>query len=47
MGLFAAGSFFVYAYARHLGLDAVIPLTEPFGTFAFTTLTIGLETISP
>ena len=42
MGLFVAESLFVFVYARHLGLDALIPVTEPLGTFFFTVVGLGL-----
>jgi hypothetical protein len=40
--LFSAESVFAFLYARHLGIHELIPLTEPFATFASTTLGFGL-----
>jgi hypothetical protein len=42
MALFAAEGAFVYVYARHVGLDALVPVSEPLATFGFTVLGIGL-----
>jgi hypothetical protein len=42
MCLFAAESLFAFVYARHLGLEELVPVTEPFATFAFLMLGIAL-----
>lgn len=40
--LFSAEALFALFYAHHLGLAELVPYTEPFATFAFTTLGFGL-----
>jgi hypothetical protein len=40
--LFFAESLFAYFYARYLGLEALIPITEPFATVGFAALGIGI-----
>ncbi len=40
--LFGAEALFAFFYAQHVGLHELLPLTEPLGTFAFTTLGLGL-----
>lgn len=42
MAAFVAESLFAFAYARHLGLDALIPITEPTATLVFAMLGCGL-----
>jgi hypothetical protein len=45
MCLFAAESMFAFVYARYLGLEELIPVTEPFATFAFLMLGVALFTL--
>lgn len=40
--LFSAEAMLALFYAHYLGLAELVPYTEPFATFAFTTLGIGL-----
>jgi hypothetical protein len=40
--MFFAESLFAYFYARHVGLDALIPVTEPMATVSFGALGIGI-----
>lgn len=42
LGLFAAESVFASVYPRHLGLDALVPISEPYATLAFALLSFGL-----
>ncbi len=42
MVLFIAESLFAYFWARHVGLQALIPVTEPFATVAVAMLGIAL-----
>jgi hypothetical protein len=43
LAIFSAESLFAFFYARHLGLDALIPISEPCATVAITILGIGLR----
>jgi hypothetical protein len=40
--LFFLESLFAYFYPRHLGLDALIPVTEPMATVGFAAIGIGI-----
>ncbi len=42
MCLFLAESAFVIFYARHVGLEQLLPITEPLGTLGFAILGFGL-----
>lgn len=40
--LFFVESLFAYFYPRHVGLEALIPVTEPMATFGYAALGIGI-----
>jgi hypothetical protein len=40
--LFAAEGIFAIGYARHVGLSALVPVTEPYATLSFAALGLGL-----
>ena len=42
IGLFIAEALFAYVYPRYLGLDQLIPVTEPMATLGFGALGIGI-----
>jgi hypothetical protein len=45
LAVFAAESLLAYFYARHLGLDALIPLSEPFATVALMVVGVALRVL--
>jgi hypothetical protein len=42
IGLFAGECAFAYLYTRHVGLHALLPVTEPWGSAVFAVLGIGV-----